>query len=183
MVRRVLKQICKWLLRGFYAVTAVLVLLAVLKTVTGLDIINPTEVQLKTQRIEPKITASFNADNRTLTTEAGTVNITGGEITHGRNDLTYVLILRYQFVPARDGERGYAVLSENVTFTQNGRVLPQGMMHQDSPQELIDAQNNSILPAKSGETQELVAIYDLDQDAESVIQIQSHGVTMDLTLN
>lgn len=70
-----------------------------------------------------------------------------------------------------------------MTFTQNGRVLPQGMMHQDSPQELIDAQNNSILPAKSGETQELVAIYDLDQDAESVIQIQSHGVTMDLTLN
>lgn len=56
MVTRMLKQIGKLLMRGFYAVTAVLVILAVLKTVTGLDIINPTEVQLKTQRIEPKIT-------------------------------------------------------------------------------------------------------------------------------
>lgn len=148
----------------FYIVTAILPLLAVFKTVTGVNPFESNEMRLKTQKIEVKRDPSYNAETKTLGEARGTVTITGSEVQRGYKDLTYVLVLRYSFASASDSAKGYKVLDDNLTLKlEDGTVLGEYLLNELSDQTLIDQVNRSVLPTSAGETVDLAAVFNLDQ--------------------
>ena len=154
-----------------------LVSLALIKTATGVNLLEVRESELHTRRIKVDVETLFNADTKTLTTPEGTLTYQRSEIVNGFSGTGYVLLVHFNFIPSKESVKGATVLDQNFSFKRGEEKLGHGLMSKESPQELIDDQNRSVLPGKAGENQVLVAVYELGQDNTSPITVEVAGHT------